>query len=220
MAGDPGTVRRYSRATRWFHALTYLTVLILLGTGWWLAAGREGQPSVAARLTGIADTSLHRYAGWVLTALAVSAVTLGVRATRTFVRESLRYDHGDLRWFVRWPGALATGRFARHEGHFDPGQRVANLLMVGLFVALIGSGIGLVLVAVGPWFGWLQWVHRWATYLITPVLIGHVVIATGLPPGYRGVARAMHLGGRLPLRVAERVWPGWLDRHRGVHHDG
>ncbi|RZU76187.1 formate dehydrogenase subunit gamma [Micromonospora kangleipakensis] len=219
MASDPGTVRRYSRATRWFHALTYLTVLILLGTGWWLVAGREGQPSVAARLTGIADTSLHRYAGWVLTALAASAVTLGVRATRTFVRESLRHDRGDLRWFARWPGALVTGRFARHEGHFDPGQRAANLLMVGLFVALIGSGIGLVLVTGGPWFVWLQRVHRWATYLITPVLIGHIVIAAGLPPGYRGVARAMHLGGRLPLRVAERVWPGWLDRHRGVQHD-
>ncbi|WP_328415075.1 hypothetical protein OG470_22190 [Micromonospora sp. NBC_00389] len=107
-----------------------------------------------------------------------------------------------------------TGRFARHEGHFDPGQRVANLLMVGLFVALIGSGIGLVLVTGGPWFVWLQRVHRWATYLITPVLIGHIVIAAGLPPGYRGVARAMHLGGRLPLQVAQRLWPGWLDRQR------
>ncbi|MBQ0906016.1 cytochrome b/b6 domain-containing protein [Micromonospora sp. U21] len=220
MARAPGTVRRYSRATRSFHALTYLTVLVLLGTGWWLVAGREGQPSVAARLTGVADTSLHLDAGWALTALAASAVTLGVRATRAFLRESLRYDHGDLRWFARWPGALMTGRFARHEGHFDPGQRVANLLMVGLFVALIGSGLGLVLVTGGPWFVWLQRVHRFATYLITPVLIGHIVIAAGLPPGYRGVARAMHLGGGLPLQVAQRLWPGWLDRQRGAHHDG
>lgn len=219
MARGPATVRRYSRATRWFHALTYLTVLIALGTGWWLVAGREGQPSVAARLTGFADTSLHRYAGWGLAALTATAVTLGVRATRTFVRESLRYDRGDLRWFTRWPGALVTGRFARHEGHFDPGQRVANLLMVGLLAALIGSGIGLVVVTGGLWFVWLQRVHRWATYLITPILIGHIVIAAGLPPGYRGVSRAMHLGGRLPLRVAERIWPGWLERQRGVDHD-
>jgi formate dehydrogenase subunit gamma len=219
MARDPGTVRRYSRATRWFHALTYLTVLVLVGTGWWLVVGREGQPSAVARLIGVADTSLHRYAGWALTALAVGAVTIGVRAARTFVRESLRWDHGDLRWFARWPGALVTGRFARHEGHFDPGQRAANVLMVGLFVALIGSGIGLVLVTGGPWFVWLQRVHRWATYLLTPVLVGHIVIAAGLPPGYRGVARGMHLGGHLPQRVAERVWPGWLDRQRGAGHD-
>jgi hypothetical protein len=45
-----------------------------------------------------------------------------------------------------------------------------------------------------------------------PVLIGHILIASGALPGYRGVARAMHLGGRLRRDVAERVWPGWLDR--------
>lgn len=213
-----GTVERYSRPERWFHAITYLSVLTLLGTGWWLVAGREGRPSPAARLTGIPDTSLHRYAGWVLTALVVAAVTLGVRAARTFLRESIRYDRGDLQWFARWPGALLTGRFARHEGHFDPGQRVANLLLVILLAALIGSGVGLVLITGGPCFVWLQRVHRWATYLVTPVLIGHVLIAAGLLPGYRGVARSMHLGGRLPERVARQVWPGWLERH--LHRAG
>jgi formate dehydrogenase subunit gamma len=206
------TVERYSRTARWFHAVTYLSVLVLLATGWWLIAGREGRPSPAARLTGIPDTSLHRYAGWLLVALAAVAVTLGVRATRTFLRESVRYDRGDLRWFARWPAALVTGRFARHEGHFDPGQRVANLLLVLLLTTLIGSGVGLLMVSGGPEFVLLQRLHRWATYLITPVLIGHVLIAAGLIPGYRGVARSMHLGGRLPERVARRIWPGWLDR--------
>lgn len=210
---SPATVERYSRTARWFHAVTYLSVLILLGTGWWLIAGREGRPSPAARLTGIPDTSLHRYAGWLLVALAAAAVTLGVRATRTFLRESVRYDRGDLRWFARWPAALLTGRFARHEGHFDPGQRIANLLLVALLATLVGTGVGLLVITGGPEFVWLQRLHRWATYLITPVLIGHVLIAAGLPPGYRGVARSMHLGGRLPERVARRVWPGWLDRH-------
>ena len=47
-----GTVQRYSRRTRWFHALTYLAVLALAGTGWWLVSGREGQASPLARLTG------------------------------------------------------------------------------------------------------------------------------------------------------------------------
>ena len=64
----------------------------------------------------------------------------------------------------------------------------------------------------GPVFVWLQSVHRWATYLITPVLLGHILIASGVLPGYRGVARAMHLGGRLRRDVAQRIWPGWLDR--------
>lgn len=206
------TVERYSRRTRWYHAATYITVLTLLGTGWWLLTGREGQPSLAARLTGVSDVTLHTYAGWVLTGLTAVAVTVGARAARTFVVESVRVDKGDLRWFIRWPVAVVTGRFSHHRGHFDPGQRVANLVLVTLLAALVASGVGLTMVVGGAGFVWLQRVHRWATYLITPVLAGHILIAAGLLPGYRGVARAMHLGGRLRVDTARRVWPDWLDR--------
>ncbi|NUT32573.1 MAG: cytochrome b/b6 domain-containing protein [Hamadaea sp.] len=213
--GEPARIERYNRRTRWFHAAAYLTVTVLLATGWLLVAGREGRPSPLARVTGVADTTLHLWAGWALTALAVVASTLGVRAAVTFVAESVRWRRGDLRWFVRWPAALVTGRFADHDGHFDPGQRIANLVMAALLVALVGSGIGLVLVPGGPGFLVLRDIHRWATFLLTPVLIGHVVIASGVLPGYRGVARAMHLGGRLRVAVARRVWPGWA-RRRGL----
>ena len=206
-------VQRYTRRTRWFHAATYLTVLVLLGTGWWLLTGREGQPSPLATLTGLPDPELHTYAGWGLAGLSVLGVTVGARAAGTFLRESVRHEPGDLRWFQRFPLAVLTGRFGRHEGHFDPGQRVANLLMVTLLATLIGSGAGLAVITGGPGFVWLLQVHRWATYLVTPLLLGHIVIASGVLPGYRGVARSMHLGGRLPVNVARRIWPGWLERH-------
>src|SRR5262245_11150498 len=173
------TVQRYSRAARWFHAGVYLAVLVLLGTGWWLLAGREGKPSPLARLTGVADTTVHLYAGWALAGLTALGVVLGARAAGTFLRESLRRDRGDLRWFRRWPAAIFTGRFARHEGHFDPGQRIANLALVVLLATLIGTGVGLAMVAGGPSYVWLLRLHRWATYLITPVLLGHIVIAAG-----------------------------------------
>jgi cytochrome b subunit of formate dehydrogenase len=212
-ATAPAVVRRYSRRTRWFHAATYVTVLVLLFTGGWLVAGGEGEPSPVARATGLPDTAIHTYAGWVAAALAALAVTVGARAARTFLIESVRLDRGDARWFVRWPAAVFTGRFPRHEGHFDPGQRVANVVLVLLLAALIGSGVGLTQITGGPGFVWLQLVHRWATYLVTPILVGHVVIASGVLPGYRGVARAMHLGGRLRRDVAQRIWPGWLQRH-------
>jgi cytochrome b subunit of formate dehydrogenase len=208
----PVVVERYTRGTRWFHTATYLTVLLLLATGWWLLAGREGRPSPLARVTGIPDTTLHNDAGWALACLAALAVTLGARAARTFLAESLRVDRGDLRWFARWPAAVLTGRFGHHRGHFDPGQRIANLAMLVLFAALIGSGVGLTVVVGGPSFVWLQRVHRWSTYAITPLLLAHILIAAGVLPGYRGVARAMHLGGRLRAEVAHRVWPEWLGR--------
>ena len=213
-------IRRYNRRTRWFHAGVYVTVLILLATGWWLVAGQEGVPSPIARITGVADTTVHLWTGWTLAGLAALAVIVGLRGVRTFVVESVRFDRTDLRWFVRWPAALFTGRFARHERHFDPGQRIANIVTVLLLAALVGSGVGLAYLVGGQGFVVLRQIHRWSTFLLTPVLIGHIVIASGILPGYRGVARAMHWGGKLRVEVAQRVWPGWTRDHPEAYADG
>lgn len=206
------TVERNNRRTRWFHAGVYVTVLALLGTGWWLWAGQEGRPSFLAQATGVGDATLHTWIGWAFAVAAPLGTLVGWRAARTLLHDSVRYRRSDVRWFVRWPAALLSGRFGRHEGHFDPGQRVANLAMVVLLVLLIGSGVGLAAVSGGPPFVWFSRVHRWATYVFTPILVGHVLIAAGVLPGYRGVWRAMHLGGRLRSDDASRVWPGWTER--------
>ncbi|MGH2699470.1 MAG: hypothetical protein ACRDJL_09790 [Actinomycetota bacterium] len=113
-------MERYSRATRWFHALVYIGGLALLGTGWWLLLGREGEPSPAARLTGIPDTSLHKILGWAFAVTALSGCVIGWRATRTFLVESLRVVRSDGKWFTRWPAAIFTGHFAWHDGTSIP----------------------------------------------------------------------------------------------------
>jgi cytochrome b subunit of formate dehydrogenase len=210
-----GIVQRYSRPVRWFHAGMYVTVLILLFTGWWLLFGKEGIPSPLAKLFGMPDTDLHKLVGWILTGLAGVGVVLGVRAVRTFVVESLRFRRSDARWFLAWPMAVVTGRFARHEGHFDPGQRIMNVVVTLSLLVLVGSGIGLVTLHGGPTFVVFARLHKWATYVVTPLLAGHILIAAGVLPGYRGVWRSMHLGGRLARDVARRVWPGWLERADG-----
>jgi len=112
-----------------------------------------------------------------------------------------------------------TGRFDRHDGHFVPGQRIMNVVLIVLLLALIVSGVGLVTVSGGPEFVWYNRIHRWSTYLLTPAIIGHVVVAAGILPGYRGAWRAMHLGGRLRATVAERLWPAWLERERSKRID-
>jgi cytochrome b subunit of formate dehydrogenase len=208
-----GTVERYHRPVRWLHAGVYLTVLVLLVTGVWLLVGREGNPSPLSRLAGMPDTRLHVWVGWAFTVLVLGGVVLGVRGAWTFVRESLRYDRGDLAWFRTWPGAVFSGRFTAHQGHFDPGQRVANVAMVAALVAVTGSGLAMALLHGGRAFVWLVPVHVWSTYLLIPLVLGHIAIASGILPGYRGVWRSMHMGGRLDVSVARRIWPGWLDRH-------
>jgi cytochrome b subunit of formate dehydrogenase len=206
------TVQRYGRSVRWFHAAIYLTVLVLLGTGWWLELGHEGQPSVLSRLTGQPDTWLHTWTGWGMTAVVVVGLVVGVRAAITFTVESLRFRREDVGWLRAWPLAVFTGRFRRHEGHFDPGQRIANVVLVVLLAVLVVTGVGMARLHGGSTFAVLVHLHRWATWAVTPVILGHILIAAGVLPGYRGVWRSMHLGGRLDVRVAHRLWPGWAER--------
>src|SRR5262245_58608104 len=206
------TVERYSRSVRWFHAAVYLTVLVLVGTGWWLELGHEGQPSPLSQVAGVADTELHLWTGWAMSAVVVAGVVLGVRSAITFVVESVRFRREDIRWRLGWPKPVLTGAFRHHDGHFDPGQRIANVAIAVLLAALVLSGIAMAQLHGGSTFALLVSVHRWATYAVTPLILGHILIAVGVLPGYRGVWRSMHLGGRLPATVARRLWPGWLER--------
>lgn len=200
-------VRRYNRPARWFHSSTYLVVGVLLVTGWWLRRGGEGEPSALANLFEQPDVDLHRAAGWALAAIAAIGLTLGFRAAWTFARETVRVDKGDGRWFARWPAGALSGRFGSHRGHFDPGQRIANVVFVGSLGTLIVSGVALTTLHGGTTFVWMVKAHRYATYVLTPLVIGHILLALGLLPGYRGVWRAMHWGGRVPLATARRLWP-------------
>lgn len=221
-------VERYRRPARWFHAVIYSSVLILLATGWWLLAGQEGSLSPLAVLTGMSDISLHKLVGWILAGLALAGLLLGIRVIPSFVAESLRLRRSELGWFARWPGAVFTGRFGWHQGRFDPGQRFLNVTLILGLAVLVGSGIGLVIVHGGPMFVVLAQVHKWTTYLVTALILGHVLVASGVLPGYRGVWRSMHLGGRLDARVARRLWPAWsrnsggrhLDHDKGAHEEG
>lgn len=201
-------VVRNNRRTRLLHTASYLTTGVLLATGWWLWTGHDGQPTPLARAVGETDARLHRQVGWALVALLAVAVTVGARGAWTFVRETVRVDRGDGRWLRRWPGAVVTGRFPAHRGHFDPGQRFANVAFVATLGSLVASGVGLATLHGGPAFAWLVRVHRWSTVAFAVLVAGHVLVASGVLPGYRGVWRAMHAGGRVTARTARRLWPG------------
>jgi cytochrome b subunit of formate dehydrogenase len=209
MATEPLT--RHSRRTRWFHAAAYLIGLPLIATGWWILFGKEGQPSPLARLAGTSDIRLHIWLGRGLAVLIVLPVFLGRRAIATFFRESLRADRGDGRWFLRLPGAMFTGRFSRHEGEFDPGQRIANLVIVlGLFT-LTATGIALTELHGGSTFAVLAKIHKYTAWVVTAAILGHIFVAAGILPGYWGVWRSMHLGGKVKAQTAERIWPAWAE---------
>jgi formate dehydrogenase subunit gamma len=194
--------------------MVYIASSVLLFTGWWLLSGGEGSPSWIARLLSISDATLHLWLGWAFAVVAVAGAVVGFGAVRTFIRGSLEFHRSDVEWFARWPNATFTGRFAPHRGHFDPGQRIANLVIVLCLAALVVSGAGMAAVHGGPAFVWLLRVHRWSTYVLTPVVIGHVLIVSGILPGYRGVWKSMHLGGGVDEEVVRRLWPESMSRRR------
>jgi len=206
-------LHRNNRRTRLLHTGVYTTTLVLLATGWWLLAGREGDPSPLATMLDAPDTEIHEWTGYALAAVGALPLLFGLRAAGSFIVDSLRFERGDLGWFARWPAALFTGRFGRHAGHFDPGQRIANVVMVGALIVLTVSGIGLVVVSGGTAFVWFLRLHKWSTYVLTPVIVGHVLIGLGILPGYRGAWRAMHLTGRVPEQTARRLWPAWAEEN-------
>jgi len=210
---DLVTMERYRRFTRWLHVAVYVSVLTLMATGTWLLVGREGDPSPLSRISGVSDARLHVWMGWALVVVLVVGVVARARSAWSFAIESVRFRRSDVRWFLRWPAALLTGRFARHDGQLDPGQRVANIALALALFAVIVSGVAMALLHGGPAFVWLVRIHRWSTYVLIPLILGHIVIASGVLPGYRGVWRSMHLGGRLDARVASRLWPGWTERY-------
>lgn len=207
MATDRAGVARNNGRTRLLHTAFAVVVLVLLFTGWWLWSGHEGRPSVLARWFDEPDVELHKKAGWVLAGLGGIAITFGIRAAITFVRETCRVNRGDGRWLVHWPRASVTGRFEHHGGHFDPGQRLANIGFVSTLGTLVATGVGLTTVHGGPTFVWLARVHRYAAYVLAVLVLGHLVVASGLLPGYRGAWRAMHLSGRVSSATARRLWP-------------
>ncbi|HYY77923.1 MAG TPA: cytochrome b/b6 domain-containing protein [Actinomycetes bacterium] len=198
MVREPGRrLERYRRPARWLHAAVYLATFVLLGTGWWLLLGHES----------LAGVVTHKDVGWGLAALGAALVLLRPRAVGRFLRRSLQFDRGDGAWFAAWPWAALSGRFAPHRRHFDPGQRIANLVLTAGLALLVLSGVGLVLVHGGPAFVWLARVHRLSTWAITPVIVGHVLIASGVLPGYRGAWRSMHTRHGVTEETARRLWP-------------
>jgi cytochrome b subunit of formate dehydrogenase len=202
-----GPVLRNNRATRWLHTLLYLVTFVLLATGWWLRTGREGQPTLLADMLNTPDTDIHRNAGWVLVGVAIAGPILGIRGTLTFLRETLRINRGDGAWFWHWPRGAFTGRFGRHRGHFDPGQRLLNLALVAALGTVIVSGVLLTTLSGGPTFATMVRLHRGSTYALTGLVIGHLLVTLGILPGYRGVWRAMHWRGRVAEATARRLWP-------------
>ena len=77
----------------------------------------------------------------------------------------------------------------------------------------------------GPTFATMVRIHRGATYVLTALVVGHVLLVSGLLPGYRGAWRAMVTGrvtgdGAPALAARRRARAGSVIGHTGPRHAG
>ncbi len=210
----PARVQRNGRRTRWLHALVYLTTVFLAYSG--IAVLEEGRPGLASVLGGhVPAATWHRWVGYGLLVVAVLVVMVWWRAAGRFLSDSVEFRRSDVSWFAGYPRmALAPRRPApapHHYGHFDPGQRIFNILLLLALIVLGGTGVilGMPERFVPAVFGWSLRVHKLTTWVLIGLVVGHLLLASGALPGYRGVWRAMHRDGRVPAATARRLWPHW-----------
>jgi cytochrome b subunit of formate dehydrogenase len=210
----PSRILRNGRRARWLHALVYLTTVFLAYSG--IAVLEEGRPALADVLGGhVPAATSHRWVGYGLLVVAALVVVVWWRAAGRFLSDSVEFRRSDGRWLAGYPRmALARRRPApapHHAGHFDPGQRVFNiLLLLALFVlGATGVVLGMPQRFLPAAFAWSFRIHKLTTWVLIGLVAGHLLLASGLLPGYRGVWRAMHRDGRVPATTAARLWPAW-----------
>ncbi len=215
----PEWLVRNSRQTRRFHAGVYVTTGFLFFSG--ISLLGEGNPALEAVLGGhVSAAHWHRWIGFGLVGLAGLVLAVRPAASRKFLADSVTFRPADLRWFVTYPSFLIRPRHhspARHEGHFDPGQRAMNLVIVLSLAVLSITGIIMSFPQrVAPMtFAWSLHIHTAATWVLAGAVGGHVVVASGILRAYRGVWRTMHGNGRIPGHLAYRLWPRWADEQQG-----
>ena len=213
--GADARILRNTRAARRLHLIVYVAITLLFVSG--ISLLGNGIPRIEALFGGHESTGRwHRWIGFALIALALLVSLVRSKSVWRFLRDSIRFRAADIDWFLTYPRFVARparNAPARHEGHFDPGQRVFNCVIVLAFVVLSITGLFMCFPErfTPAVFAWSFRFHRWATWAIVVAVLGHVLIASGLLRAYRGVWRAMHGSGRVHVALAERLWPRWTE---------
>ena len=188
-----------------------LLVLLLLGDGIKPPLGRREIPPRSAGLPGSGRPAARVDRLGVRWPGRGGAAVHASRGVVVLVLESLRFRRTDLTWFARWPMALVTGRFGRARGSLRPRAADRECRPRGLLLlAVTASVYALARRHGGPGIG-----HRRAAAALVDVPPDPAARRTH--PGrlrlrcrdIAGCGGLMHLGGRLPASVAQRVWPGW-----------
>ena len=209
-------VLRFSATERAFHWSFALPTLVLLVTGLFLRFGSLQTLMVGYnRRVGL---RLHLVAGVALLFGPLLVALLGNRrALAAAARTLLRMKRDDRRFLRELPRWLRNDpRVGGEVGRFNGGQKL-NTLVSGL-ILLVATATGLILWVFPPLpdtatgtlpvlTAWLATLHEATTYLLLPVVVGHLFMAL-VHPRTRESLRGI-LFGIVDADWARRHHPRW-----------
>lgn len=187
-------LRRFTPAERWVHRAFAVLMTVDMITALALYS------STLSNTLGQRDLirTLHVYVGLALP-LPLLLGTLS-SAYRADARRLNRFTADDWRWLSvrqRRLGPVPTGKF-------NAGQKLNTALTVGATAVLLGTGLVMYLRQLTPldWRIGATFVHGWAAFSLTALVLGHIVLATA------------DAGARTGLRTGF-VPRDWAARHHG-----
>ena len=198
-AGDvDGDVTRFTLAERLIHRATAVLMIICILTAAVLYNG-----SIAVHVGHRHFVELvHVYCGFALPVPALAGlVSLAYRAD---LRRLGRFTHADRRWLrsrTRRDGTIRVGKF-------NAGQKLNSSLVSGSVLVLLGTGILMYFVGLGPlsWRSGATFVHDWFALAVGLLVVGHIVFAVKDPEARHGMRT-----GRVMRRWARAEHAAWLD---------
>lgn len=218
------SLMRHGLGTRVLHAINALAVLVLIVTG--LALGDVIPGGIAALLGGHLGLNVtHRLLGVAFSLALVLLAVLAPRKVARLIRNVCHMRRDDWRWPFRFGVFLmAPTKHAApyHDGRFDPAQRI---VFGGILVTLaVAAASGVYLYFWTPIFplGQLSMayavrIHIAAAWLLIACLVPHIIAGSGLLWTHRGISAAMFGDGKVPVRLAQDLWPACAEAESVAH---
>lgn len=205
-----GLIPRHSlpfRAAHWFHLLL-TAALLVSGLQFYF-------PIVGRTIFLIFPIYTHRISGIFFLLLPLPFFIFHRRKLAVLLSPYLVWRRTDLLWLFRFPGYFLFPNkvtLPQPEEKINAGQKlmgglliVSSLLMaVSGFLRLLGHRLPPVMLIRA------QYIHQITFLPFFLLLLGHVIVGSGIHPKYKGIWRSMLGGGSIRTSLVREHWPVWL----------
>jgi formate dehydrogenase subunit gamma len=210
--GRDDQILRFRESERHLHWAIALPFMVSYATALILIVVYNPNPARPLRWL---FSSIHRISGMWLTVLPLWAVVThrgDVRVYLENVREAFRWTLDDLKWLMlSGPAALSSRVTLPPQGKFNAAEKINFMTVMATYPLYIVTGVLIWLPGV-PLAAWL--LHFSMAVMATPLLLGHVFMATVNPETRAGLSGMF--SGFVSREWAKHHYRRWYEQQHGV----